>query len=170
MILQVSFCKVSLCREECHLQVIQNYLPAFPGIGEAPVFDFYRRKNDKNYILKERCMSKRSETDCQGRSIPTSCLVIFRERLDKCVKNYFGKNVAAVGQTDELQELFKSQVTFLFLFPLFSLVPTFSLLGKNRLKKCCLITYFLNTVEFQQSYTNKVIFHITKLPNICLGF
>lgn len=97
MILHVSFYKVSLCRQECLLQVIQNYVSLLPGAcEEAPVFASYRRKKDENYILKEDCKNKRSEIDCQRRSILTSYLVIFRERLDKCFKNYLGKNVTAM--------------------------------------------------------------------------
>lgn len=74
-----------------------------------------------------------------------------------------------MGQRGEPEMFFKSHATFLFLFQLFSLVPTFGLLG-NRIKKCCLIASFLNTVRIQWPHTNKAVFHVTKLSNSCLGF
>lgn len=70
----------------------------------------------------------------------------FRKKLDKYLRNGLGRDDPAMGQTDKLEEFFKSHATLPF--QLFSLVPTFSALGNNRIKKSYLIASFLNTVQF----------------------
>lgn len=141
-------CHPRLHRQACRLQDIQSYLSILPGTCKASVIGFYRSKNDSSYIFKDVCKSERSEIDCQGRSVPPLYLDNFKKRLDKCLRNDVGRDDPAMEQTDELEELFKSHATFLFLFQLFSLVPTFSPLGNKRTQKCYLIASFLNTVRF----------------------